>query len=480
MRAQTYVGRPFQGRRGGGPKRAALLLVLIASACVKRAPYETPTTETTPAFKENDSWKVAAPADAALKGKWWEAFGDQDLNALEDQIDVSNQTLKAAEAQLQFARAAVRGARANFGPQVSLAPSISGQQQSGNRAVSNFHNAYGDFLLPADVSYEADVWGRIRQTVNISRATTEAVAADVQSAALSLHAELAVDYFTLRGLDRQRQLLDDTVAAYDRALELTTTRFRGGITSAADVALAQTQLESTRGQAVDVGVARASFEHAIAVLTGHPAAAFSLAVLPLTSTPPAVPAALPSDLLERRPDIAGAERRVAVADAQVGLAATAFYPILTLSASAGFEASSLGSLLAATSNFWSVAPALLVNVFDAGRRRAVSDQAKAGYVQTTAEYRDSVLSAFREVEDQLAALRILEDEARIQDGAVTAAERSLELANNRYRGGIASYLEVTTAQSAALANQRTAVDILVRRMNATVLLIKALGGGWAT
>ena len=480
MRAQTYVGRPFQGRRGGGPKRAALLLVLIASACVKRAPYETPTTETTPAFKENDSWKVAAPADAALKGKWWEAFGDQDLNALEDQIDVSNQTLKAAEAQLQFARAALRGARANFGPQVSLAPSISGQQQSGNRAVSNFHNAYGDFLLPADVSYEADVWGRIRQTVNISRATTEAVAADVQSAALSLHAELAVDYFTLRGLDRQRQLLDDTVAAYDRALELTTTRFRGGITSAADVALAQTQLESTRGQAVDVGVARASFEHAIAVLTGHPAAAFSLAVLPLTSTPPAVPAALPSDLLERRPDIAGAERRVAVADAQVGLAATAFYPILTLSASAGFEASSLGSLLAATSNFWSVAPALLVNVFDAGRRRAVSDQAKAGYVQTTAEYRDSVLSAFREVEDQLAALRILEDEARIQDGAVTAAERSLELANNRYRGGIASYLEVTTAQSAALANQRTAVDILVRRMNATVLLIKALGGGWAT
>ena len=458
----------------------ACVVACCAAGCVRRAPYETPTTETTPAFKENDNWKVAAPADAALKGKWWEAFGDQDLNALEDQIDVSNQTLQAAEAQLQFARAVLRGARANFGPQVSLAPSISGQQQSGNRAVSSFHNAYGDFLLPADVSYEADVWGRIRQTVNISRATTEAVAADVQSAALSLHAELAVDYFTLRGLDRERQLLDDTVAAYDRALELTTNRFRGGIASAADVALAQTQLESTRGQAVDVGVARASFEHAIAVLTGHPAAAFSLTVRPLTSTPPAVPAALPSDLLERRPDIAGAERRVAVADAQVGLAATAFYPILTLSASAGFEASSFGSLLAATSNFWSVAPALLVNVFDSGRRRAVSDQARAEYAQTTAQYRESVLSAFREVEDQLAALRILEDESRIQDGAVTAAERSLELASNRYRGGITTYLEVTTAQSAALTNQRTAVEILVRRMNATVLLIKALGGGWAT
>ncbi len=231
---------------------------------------------------------------------------------------------------------------------------------------------------------------------------------------------------------------------------------------------------------MDVGVARASLEHAIAALTGHPAAAFSVTVLPLSSTPPPVPAVLPSDLLERRPDIAGAERRVAVADAQVGLAATAYYPILTLSGAVGFEASSFGNWLAAASNFWSVAPSLLVNVFDSGRRRAVSDQAKAEYAQTTAEYRESVLSAFREVEDQLAALRILEDEARIQDGAVAAAERSLELANNRYRGGIASYLEVITAQSAALTNQRTSVAILVRRMNATVLLIKAIGGGWAT
>lgn len=461
------------------PKRAAALFVLLAATgCVKRVPYEKPATETVPAFKENENWKVAAPADAAFKGKWWEAFGDQDLNALEEQIDVSNQTLKAAEAQLQFARAALRGARANFGPQVSLAPSISRSRQSGNRAASTFHDAYGDFLLPADVSYEADVWGRIRETVNLSRATAEAVAADVQSASLSLHAELAVDYFTLRGLDRERQLLDDTVAAYERALELTTNRFAGGIASAADVALARTQLESTRGQAVDVGVARAALEHAVAALTGRPAAAFSLTVLPLSSTPPAVPATLPSDLLERRPDIAGSERRVAVADAQVGLAATAFYPILTLSGAVGFEASSFGNWLAAASNFWSVAPSLLVNVFDSGRRRAVSDQAKAEYAQTTAEYRENVLSAFREVEDQLAALRILEEEARVQDGAVTAAERSLELANSRYRGGIASYLEVTTAQSAALTNQRTSVAILVRRMNATVLLIKALGGAF--
>ena len=476
----TYVGRPFQGRRRGGPKRAALLLVLLASAsgCIRRAPYAAPAAETAPAFKENENWKVATPADAALKGQWWTAFGDPELNALEEQIAVSNQTLKAAEAQLQFARASLRGARANFGPQISLGPSIAAAQQSGTRAISNFHDTYGDFLLPVDVSYEADVWGRIRGTVNVASATLQAAGADLESASLSLHADLAVDYFMLRGLDGERQLLDNTVAAYQRALELTTNRYRGGITSAADVAQAQTQLETTRAQAVDVGVARASLEHAIAVLTGHPAAAFSLTVAPLGAAPPAIPAGMPSALLERRPDIAGAERRVAVADAQVGLATTAFYPIITLSGTAGFESGSFGSWLAAASNFWSVAPAALINVFDAGRRRAVSDQARAEYAQMTAVYRETVLSAFREVEDQLAALRILEEEAGIQDSAVAAAERSLELATNRYRGGIATYLEVTTAQSAALANQRTAVGLLVQRMNATVLLVKALGGGW--
>ncbi len=457
---------------------AALLVVLLCGACAPHTRYVAPTVETTSAFKEDPNWKVAAPADARLKGDWWEAFNDPQLNALEQQIEVSNQTLRASEAQLQAARAVVRGARAAFGPQVSTTPSIALERQSGNRALSSFHDSYADFLLPVDVSYEPDVWGRIRANVNVTQANAEAAAADVQSASLSLHAELATDYFSLRGIDSDRDLLDNTVAAYQRALELTRNRYTGGIASAADVAQAETQLETTRAQAVDVAVARASLEHAIAVLIGRPAAAFSIDPSPLDSTPPSVPAVLPSQLLERRPDIAAAERRVAAADAQVGLSKTAFYPVLSLSGSAGFEASSFGSWLAGASNFWSIAPALAVNVFDAGRRRAATQQARAELTQADAEYRGTVLSAFREVEDQLATLRVLADEARIQNDAVTAAERSLELANNRYRGGVVTYLEVITAQSFALGNERTAVSILVRRMNATVLLIKAIGGAY--
>ncbi len=460
-------------------KRAAgLLLPLLVTACATHARYVPPAAEAPAAFKEDPNWKTAAPSDAALRGQWWRLFGDPQLDALEDQIAVSNETLKAAEAELQFARAGIRVARANFGPQVTTAPSIMGAQPSGTRAASSYHEPYGDFLLPVDVAYEADVWGRIRQTVSITRANAQAAAADVETAALSLHAELAVDYFTLRGLDRERELLDTTVAAYQRALELTTNRYRGGIASAADVALAETQLETTRAQAVDVAVARASLEHAIAVLTGRPAATFALPVSPLDGAPPPVPAVVPSALLERRPDVAGAERRVAAADAQVGLARTAFYPVLTLNGSVGFESSSFGSWLAAASNFWSIAPTLAFTVFDSGRRRGLSDQARAEYTRATADYRETVLSAFREVEDELAALRILEDEARIQDRAVAAAERSLDLANNRYRGGVVTYLEVITAQSTALANERTAVGLLVRRMNATVQLIKAIGGGF--
>ena len=266
--------------------------------------------------------------------------------------------------------------------------------------------------------------------------------------------------------------------SFEKALELTQNRFHGGIASQADVALAETQLETTRAQAVDVGVGRAALEHAIAVLIGKPASTFSIAVAPLNAAPPAVPAGLPSELLERRPDIAAAERRVAAANAQVGVATAAFYPRLMLSGAAGFESSPLGSLLTGTSSFWTIGPALLVNVFDAGRRHAVSDQARAAQDEATAVYRQAVLLAFREVEDQLAALRILDEEAAIQRRAVDAAQRSLMQATNRYRGGLASYLEVTSAQNAALANQRTAVGILTRRMNASVLLMKGLGGGW--
>jgi NodT family efflux transporter outer membrane factor (OMF) lipoprotein len=462
-------------------RRHAMLaaLALACGACAPHGGYVIPAAATAPAFKENADWRPAQPADALVRGPWWEVFGDPELNALEARIAVSNETIKGALAQLQAARAAVRAARSPLFPEVSAAPAVARAQQSGNRATSPFHAAYSDFLLPVDVSYEADVWGRIRGSIGVARSAAQAAAADLETAALGLHAELAIDYFALRGLDRERALLDSTVEAYARALELTQNRFRGGIVSRADVALAETQLESTRALAADVGVGRATIEHAMATLVGQPASAFSITVSPLAASPPDVPAGMPSDLLERRPDIAAAERRVAAANAQVGVATAALYPILTLSGAAGFEASSFGSWLAAASNFWSVAPAALVTVFDAGGRRAASDQARAVFAESTATYRETVLSAFQEVEDQLATLKILEDEAAIQANAVAASERSLDLATNRYRGGVVSYLEVTTAQSAALANQQAAVNVLIRRMEATVRLIKALGGGWS-
>ena len=479
------AGRVAQGLRlamayrvAQGFSPAIFIIVLAIAGCAPKTKYVTPTVEVAPAFRENAEWKTAEPADGTIRGKWWKLFGDPDLNALEQQIDVSNQTLQAAAAQYAEARALVRGTRASLFPTVDLAPAAVRAEASGNRPASTFHQAANDFILPVDVSYEADVWGRIHGAVNASRAAAQASAADLETARLSLNAELAVDYFTLRGIDRDRQLLDTAVESFEKALELTQNRFRGGIASQADVAQAETVLETTRAQAVDVAVGRAAIEHAIAVLVGKPASALSIVAAPMPDGPPAVPAGVPSELLERRPDIAAAERRVAAANAQLGVATAAFYPRLLLSGAAGFESSPLGSLLTGTSSFWTIGPALLVNVFDAGRRHAASDQARAVQAQATAVYRQAVLVAFREVEDQLAALRILEQEAAIQRRAVDAAERSLMQATNRYRGGLASYLEVTSAQSAALVNQRTAVGILTRRMNASVLLLKGLGGGW--
>jgi NodT family efflux transporter outer membrane factor (OMF) lipoprotein len=460
---------------------ACIIAAVLASACAPKVKkYAPPAVEIAPAYRENADWKTAQPADDQLRGNWWELFGDADLNALEEQIDVSNQTLRAAEAQFAQARALVRGARANLFPTVDVVPSAARAEASGNRLASSVHRAGNDFVLPVDVTYEADVWGRIHSAVSASRAAAQASAADVESARLSLHAELAADYFTLRGIDRDRQLLDAAVESFEKALELTQNRFRGGIASQADVAQAETVLETTRAQAVDVAVGRASLEHAIAILVGKPASAFAIAVAPMSDAPPVVPAGVPSALLERRPDIAAAERRVAAANAQLGVTTAAFYPRLLLSGTAGFESSPLGSLLTGTSSFWSIGPALAVSVFDGGRRRAVSEQARAAQDQAIALYRQAVLVAFREVEDQLAALRILDQEAAIQRRAVDAAERSLMQATNRYRGGLASYLEVTSAQNAALVNQRTAVGILTRRMNASVLLMKGLGGSWRT
>jgi NodT family efflux transporter outer membrane factor (OMF) lipoprotein len=458
----------------------AAFLLSACAACAHPPAYTVPSAPEAPAFKESDQWKVASPGDAAVRGDWWELFGDAQLTRLEQQIDVSNQSLKSAEARFTEARASVRIARAALYPTVTAVPTATAVEPSGNRAISTFHSVYGDVLLPIDASYEVDAWGRVHGVVNASLAQAQASAADLETIRLSLHAELAADYFALQGLDREKELLDQAVANYDQALQLTNNRFQGGIASQADVALAETQLETTRALAVDEDVQRAALEHAIAVLVGAPASTFSLARRPIAAEPAAVPPTLPSTLLERRPDIAAAERRVAAASAQVGVTRAAWYPVISLSGAAGVESSSFGKLLSATSTLWSIGPSALVTLFDSGRRHAVTAQAQAAYDEAVANYRETVLTAFRDVEDQLSTLNILATESDIQQRAVAAAERSLEQANNRYRGGLASYLEVTAAQTAALTNERTAVSIDIRRVSASVQLLKAVGGGWST
>lgn len=433
-------------------------------------------------FKETKNWKRAQPADTTLRGDWWTMFGDPELDALEAQVDVSNQNLKLATARFAEARAAIRFNRAGLFPTLSTGVGITAQRGSANRTVvaPASTSAYGDFYLPVDLSYEVDAWGRLRRSVEAAREEAQATAADLETLKLSLHAELAYDYFELRSADAEQQLLNDTVKAYESALQLTKNRFEGGATSAAEVAEAQTQLDSARTQQTDIGVARAKFEHAIAVLTGQPPAALTLGAKVWSQEPPVIPVALPSQLLERRPDIAAAERRVAEGNAQIGIARAAFFPSLLLSVSGGFEGGGIANWLSWPGRFWAVGPTMLQTVFDGGRRRATSEAARANYDAAVAAYRQTALDAFQQVEDNLAALRLLEQETVTQNDAVASARRSLELATNRYRGGIVTYLEVLTAQNIALANERTAVDVRRRRMDATVLLAKALGGGWST
>jgi len=443
--------------------------------------YVRPKAEVPADYKESNDWKVAQPSAEAIKGKWWEVYKDPLLNTLEEKIDVSNQSLKAAQAQFLQARAAVRISRSFLFPTVTANPAIARERFSQNRplGVVGDTQTFNDFQVPGiDASYELDVWGRVRRTVEQSRSQAQASAADLASVGLSLHAELAMDYFQLRGLDTQKQLLDSTVVAYQKALDLTQTRFKGGLASDVDVAQAQTQLETARAQSIDVEVQRAAFEHAIAVLTGQPPSTFTLAPSPMDAPPPPIPPGLPSDLLERRPDVSAAERRMQAANAQIGIARAAYFPLITLTGQGGFESIAAGTLFQGPSGLWAVGGTALETLFDAGRRRGTSDQAKAAYDQSIDNYRQTVLSAFQEVEDNMAALRILQGEAQTEEVAVGAAKHSVELSITRYRGGVTSYLEVTTAQSAALTDEVTAVTILTRRMTASVLLIKAIGGGW--
>jgi len=333
-------------------------------------------------------------------------------------------------------------------------------------------------VLPFDLSYELDLWGRVRRSVAAAREEAQATAADYETAKLSLEAELAMDYFELRSADAQKQLLDDTVKAYTDNLQLTLNRFKGGVAPRADVAQAQTQLDTTRVQDTDVTVQRAQFEHAIAILIGKPPADFSLAAVPLNSQPPSTPLGLPSELLQRRPDIAAAERRVAEANQQIGIARAAYFPTVTLGGTAGFAGTQGSNWFGWPSGFWAVGPALAETLFDAGRRRATSESARANYDAAVATYRQTSLTAFQEVEDNVAALRILENETQQQQQAVASSQESLQLFTNRYKGGVDTYLQVITAQTIELANERNAIDIMRRRLDASVLLIKALGGGW--
>jgi NodT family efflux transporter outer membrane factor (OMF) lipoprotein len=467
--------------RAAGLAGLAFVAVLLLGGCMVGPDYVKPSAPMTDAYKETEGWKVAQPSDHLPRGRWWEIFGNSQLNSLAEEVGAANQNLKIAEARLREARAMVRVNRAALFPTISASVGASSVRESNNRPFlapnSNFGNS-GDFIMSLDLSYEVDLWGRVRRTVRAARQEAQATAADLETARLSLQAEVAIDYFELRAADAQKQLLEETVKAFTKALQLTVSRFEGGAAPKSDVAQAQTQLDTTQVQLTDVGVLRAQLEHAIATLIGKPPAAFSLPARPLDHRPPDVPVGLPSQLLERRPDIAAAERRVAEANEQIGIARAAFFPTLMLNAGVGFEGATPGTWLTAPSLLWAVGASITQTIFDAGRRRATSDAVIASYDASVASYRQTTLTAFQQVEDNLAALRILEQEAQQQRRAVESALLSLQLFTNRYQGGADNYLPVIVAQTTALMNQRNEIDILRRRMDASVLLVKAVGGGW--
>jgi NodT family efflux transporter outer membrane factor (OMF) lipoprotein len=473
---------------------ASAAAVLLLSGCMVGPNYKTPSAIMAPAFKEttpssfaeNDGWKPGQPSDARLKGDWWTLFNDAQLNQLELQVDSANQTLKSAEANFRAARAQVGYARSNEAPTIGVGPSISTVRDSANQPYFNnslANNGGGNFILPVDLSYEIDLWGRIRRQVTAAREQAQASDADLENARLSLHAELALDYFGLRAADAQEKLLDQTVKAYESAVQLTSDRFEGGAAPQSDLAEARTQLDQARVQRTDIEVQRTQFEHAIAVLIGKPPAELTLPPLPLDQASqllPDIPGVMPAVLLERRPDIAANERRMAAANEQIGIAQAAYYPTLSLSAIAGFQGSSVLNWFNWPSRFWAVGPQLSQTIFDAGRRRSAKNITINQYDATVADYRQTVLTAFQQVEDNLAALRVLEHEAQQQREATASAEQSLDLFQTRYEGGVDTYLQVVTWQTAALNDQRNDLDILQRRLDASVLLVKALGGGWDT
>jgi NodT family efflux transporter outer membrane factor (OMF) lipoprotein len=472
----------------------ALVAMVPLAGCMVGPKYVRPQVPIAPAFKEQPAapdstaaskeWAPGTPMDGSLKGNWWESFNDAPLDALEIQVNTANQTLKEAQASFDAARAQVSYNKANYAPTIGTAPTVGALRNSANQPYFNpqlANNGEGSFNLPFDVSYEVDLWGRIRREVASARQQGQAADADLENVRLSLHAELAMDYFDARATDAQLKLVHDTIGAYQKAYDLTKDRYDGGAAPQSDVAQARTQLDTTTVLQTDLGIERTADEHAIAVLIGKSPADFNLGAMPLSVNPPAmprVPAGVPSQLLERRPDVAASERRVASANEQIGIATAANYPTLTLSAQTGLLGTSALNWFNWPSRFWAVGPSFSETLFDAGRRRAVVKTATANYDQTVASYRQTTLTAFQQVEDNLAALRILAQEAEQQQATTASAEQSLDLFNVRYEGGVDTYLQVITWQTAALQNERNDIDIMRRRLDASILLIKALGGGW--
>jgi NodT family efflux transporter outer membrane factor (OMF) lipoprotein len=425
-------------------------------------------------------WQPATPSDGMLRGKWWEIYQDPQLNQLEDRIADNNQSLRQALESYLAARDQVSAVRANLFPTLSGNLSTSRERVSANRplAPKGGSTVSGDFVIGGEASWEPDFWGRIRRGVEAARENAQASAADMANVDLGLHAEMASDYFQLRGLDAQKKLLTATVADLENQLDLTQRRLAGGVATEADVAQARTQLETVRAQLADIDVARAQFEHAIGTIANLNLSNFSIPPSPLDLALPKVPVGLPSQLLERRPDIAAAERIAAAENAQIGIAISAFYPTITLGGGGGFESTNPGTWIQGPSSLWSLGAQAAELLFDAGQRRALTSQARHNYEAQVAGYRNTVFQAFNDVEDQLSGLRTLEQESSTEDRAVASAQNSFDLSNQRYKGGVTSYLEVLTAEATLLSNQRTAIDLQTRQFVASVSLVRALGGGW--
>jgi NodT family efflux transporter outer membrane factor (OMF) lipoprotein len=514
----------IDGNRAGRPTAGFQQAILCLAACLVAAcavgpNYKRPLAETPEAYKKNGLWRPANPRDDMIRGKWWEIYHDPQLNALEEQVNISNQNVLMNEAQFFEAAAATKVARAALFPTISASPSYNeskssssgrgsgvstgtgttvgtgtttgsgattgsgttgsgGTTTSSSGAVVSSTSPANFYELPVNATYVVDVWGAVRRNVRANSRTAQATFADLENARLSYQSTLAEDYFMLLGLDAEKQLLQTTLDSYQKYLTLTQNRYNGGIASQGDVATAQAQLDATRVQLIDLGVNRAQYEDAIAMLIGQPAPAFGIRYKPLHAVPPKIPAGVPSELLQRRPDIAAAERRVASANETIGVNVAGYYPQLTLTATTGTEAIQFSQLFSGPSFFWSLGPALAQTIFDAGKTHGQVQEARASYQAAVATYRQTVLTAFQQVEDNLAALRVLRAETTAEESAVSSAQKSLEVATNQYKAGTEDYLFVITAQAIALNDEINAVNLRTREMAASVLLVQALGGGW--